>query len=81
MEDKNKGQGRGQGQGRAGGAPGQQKTHTITNAETGEERQITQQEWRTEGKALREQGFARPEDAEEGEFEDVEDEDTEGEVA
>lgn len=46
----------------AGGGRGQDKQHTIRNPTTGEERQITQREWREQGKALREQGFQRPDD-------------------
>lgn len=49
-----------------GGPPGLQKTHTLsrTNPETGEveTRDVTQQEWKNEGKALRSEGWARPED-------------------
>jgi hypothetical protein len=57
------------GQGRAGQAPGQQKVHTIKNEATGEEREITQQEWREQGRELRAQGFTRPEDEEQEEGE------------
>jgi hypothetical protein len=49
-------------------APGQLKNHTITrsNPETGEQesREITQQEWKDNGQALRADGWSRPEDAE-----------------
>lgn len=48
----------GQGGG-AGAARGQAKEHEIRNAETGESRMVSQQEWRTNGKALREAGFER----------------------
>lgn len=62
-----KGQQGNRGQGRAGQAPGQQKVHTVSNPETGEEREVTQQEWREQGAELRAQGFTRPEDDEQDE--------------
>lgn len=43
-------------------APGQQKLHGITNATTGEKRQITQEDWKLNGKALRAEGFTRDEE-------------------
>ena len=45
--------------GKSGQAPGQDKTHTITNPTTGESRMITQREWREQGRDLRDQGFVR----------------------
>lgn len=45
-------------------AAGQQKQVMIENPETGEQRSVTQQEWRTQGKALRQAGFVRPDDEE-----------------
>lgn len=48
---------------------GQSKVHTITNPATGETREVTQEQWRQDGQALRQQGFTRPDDdleAEEG---------------
>jgi hypothetical protein len=47
--------------GKSDQSPGQQKTHTITNAE-GETMEVTQAEWRKFGKALRAAGYSRPED-------------------
>jgi hypothetical protein len=38
---------------------GQSKLHKIRNESTGEEREVTQTEWREQGKSLREQGFVR----------------------
>lgn len=40
-------------------ASGQQKLHTIKNRNTGEQRQATQEEWRTNGKQLRAEGWER----------------------
>lgn len=62
--------GRGQGRGKSAGkgpdkAPGQQKPFKIVNPETGEEREITVAEWRTQGRALRAEGFVSVEDEEE----------------
>ena len=57
-------------QGKAAQAPGQEKLHTITNAMTGETREVTQRTWREEGDSLRAQGFTRPEDEEAPEAED-----------
>lgn len=41
---------------------GQKKLHGITNATTGEKRQITQEDWKVNGAALRAEGFTRDED-------------------
>ena len=46
-------------------AKGQQKMHQIRNSQTGESREVSQEQWRTDGKTLREQGFERV-DAEDG---------------
>ena len=55
--DKAKGQGH-QGQG-TDSAPGQQKMHTLTNAQ-GETRQVTQAEWRQNRQQLQSEGWYRP---------------------
>ena len=41
---------------------GQQKVHTITNATTGETKQITQEDWRLNGAQYRADGWTRPDD-------------------
>lgn len=47
------------------GPPGQQKLHTIRNTNTGETKQITQEEWKENHKQLQEEGWVRvDEDAE-----------------
>lgn len=43
-------------------APGQEKLHTIKNTATGETKEITQEEWRTNGKQLRAEGWVRVDD-------------------
>jgi len=52
---------------RSSDAPGQQKPARITNATTGETKVITNEEWRTNGKQLRAEGWTRVDD--EGETE------------
>jgi hypothetical protein len=49
------------------GGQGLDKEHEITNAETGEKRNITQREWKDQGKDLRSQGWARAGDEQDGE--------------
>ena len=41
---------------------GQSKLHTIRNSNTGEERQVSQEEWRTNGKTLKGEGWTRPDE-------------------
>jgi hypothetical protein len=60
---------------------GQQKLHTITNGQTGETREISQEEWRTQGAQLRAEGWTRPEEATETETGSAGDEPTGGEPA
>lgn len=43
-------------------APGLQKEHEIFNAQTGETRTVTQQEWMDNGQQLRAEGFDRADD-------------------
>jgi hypothetical protein len=43
-------------------AKGQQKLHTITNTTTGETKQVTQEDWRLNGKQYRAEGWTRPDD-------------------
>lgn len=54
--------------GKAGQAPGLAKTHTITrvNPDTGETetREVSQEEWREQGRQLRAEGWQRPDDDE-----------------
>jgi hypothetical protein len=50
------------GKGGQQGGRGLDKEHEITNTETGEKRQITQRDWKDQGKELRSQGWARAED-------------------
>jgi len=38
---------------------GQQKLHKIRNTNTGEEREVTQADWRVNGKTLKAEGFER----------------------
>lgn len=56
-QEREHGQGRGGAQG-GGQGQGQSKTHTITHPTEGE-REVTQQEWRTNGRQLRENGWTR----------------------
>jgi len=42
--------------------PGQQQMHTIQNTNTGETKQITQEEWRTNGDQLKADGWVRVDD-------------------
>lgn len=46
----------------AKGAKGQQKLHTISRTKDGvsETRQVSQEEWRTQGKTLKADGWVRP---------------------
>jgi len=43
--------------------PGQSQLHTIKNTNTGETKQITQEEWRTDGKQLKAEGWVRVDDS------------------
>jgi hypothetical protein len=40
------------------GPPGQQNTKELVNANTGEHKTVTNEEWRTQGKTLRAEGWA-----------------------
>ena len=40
-------------------APGQAKLHTVRNADTGEERTVSQSEWKAQRAQLQQAGFER----------------------